>query len=64
MLSDERTCDCPLDSISHTDTPWCSSILIYLIFIACEVAILNIRFSDDLLLIKVIFDFSLNPNYF
>ncbi|CAD8043829.1 unnamed protein product [Paramecium primaurelia] len=55
VLSDERVCDCPLDSISHTDTPWCSN---------CEVAILNIRFSDDLLSIKVIFDFSLNPNYF
>ncbi|CAK66675.1 unnamed protein product (macronuclear) [Paramecium tetraurelia] len=55
VLSDEKTCDCPQYSIDHTDTIWCSS---------CEVAVLDIRFSDDLLSIQILFDFSLNRNYF
>ncbi|CAK55637.1 unnamed protein product (macronuclear) [Paramecium tetraurelia] len=58
VLSEEKICDCPLDSISHIDTTWCS------ILIACEVAVIDVRFSDDLLSIKVLFDFSLNRNYF
>ncbi|CAK90284.1 unnamed protein product (macronuclear) [Paramecium tetraurelia] len=55
ILSEDKTCNCPLNSISHEGTPWCSS---------CEVAVLDIRLSDDLLSIKVLFDFPLNLNYF
>ncbi|CAK63126.1 unnamed protein product (macronuclear) [Paramecium tetraurelia] len=55
ILSPEMTCDQPLDSVSYPDTPWCST---------CQVAVLNIRFSDDLLSIQVKFDFPLNPSFF
>ncbi|CAD8084764.1 unnamed protein product [Paramecium primaurelia] len=55
LSSNKKTCDCPENSIGHQDTPWCSN---------CEVAVLDIRFSDDLLYIIVEFDFPLNPNSF
>ncbi|CAK72107.1 unnamed protein product (macronuclear) [Paramecium tetraurelia] len=55
ILSPEMSCDQPLGSVSYPDTPWCST---------CQVAVLKIRFSDDLLSIQVKFDFSLNPNFF
>ncbi|CAD8195626.1 unnamed protein product [Paramecium octaurelia] len=55
VLSAEMSCDQPPDSVSHLDTPWCST---------CKVAVLNVIFSDDLLSILVKFDFTLNPQYF
>ncbi|CAD8190570.1 unnamed protein product [Paramecium octaurelia] len=55
ILSPEMSCDQPPGSVSYPDTPWCST---------CQVAVLKIRLSDDLLSIQVKFDFPLNPNFF
>ncbi|CAD8189326.1 unnamed protein product [Paramecium pentaurelia] len=55
ILSPEMSCDQPPNSVSHPDTPWCST---------CEVAVVDVRFSDDLLSILVKFDFLLNPSFF
>ncbi|CAK58841.1 unnamed protein product (macronuclear) [Paramecium tetraurelia] len=55
VLSPEMSCDQPPDSVSHLDTPWCST---------CQVAVLDVRFSDDLLYISVKFDFTLNSQFF
>ncbi|CAK80488.1 unnamed protein product (macronuclear) [Paramecium tetraurelia] len=55
VLTSEMTCEQPPNSVSHPDTPWCST---------CQVAVIDIRFSDDLLSIQVKFDFTLNPQFF
>ncbi|CAD8108415.1 unnamed protein product [Paramecium sonneborni] len=51
ILSNELTCDPPQHSICNDITPWCST---------CEIAVLNIRISDDLKYLIVQFDFPLN----
>ncbi|CAD8114389.1 unnamed protein product [Paramecium sonneborni] len=55
ILSSEMICDPPSDSITHINTPWCST---------CTVAVIDIRFSDDLLSILVKFDFPLDHKFF
>ncbi|CAD8201720.1 unnamed protein product [Paramecium pentaurelia] len=55
ILSPEMSCDQPQNSVSHPDTAWCST---------CEVAVVDVRFSDDLLSISVKFAFPLNPSFF
>ncbi|CAD8181670.1 unnamed protein product [Paramecium pentaurelia] len=55
ILSPEMSCDQPKNSVSHSNTSWCSTF---------EVAVVDARFSDDLLSVSVKFDFSLNPSFF
>ncbi|CAD8084393.1 unnamed protein product [Paramecium sonneborni] len=55
VLTSEMACEEPPHSVIHTETPWCST---------CNVAVIDARFSDDLLSISVKFDFPLNPSFF
>ena len=58
--------DCvpPPNSIRYNDTPWCSSKLILIFLIACEVAVVKAYLSDDISKIIIHFDFPLNSKGF